>query len=104
MAGRKAFLSKRNDESIRARIKTALLVETLQADALGTLTNNDGELVELSEGRRKSALGLLRKTLPDLAAVELSGSVTATVVARRPLTEDEWAEKFSGDDGDGAQA
>jgi hypothetical protein len=55
----------RHDENTRAKIKTSQLVNRLTAHVLGT--------VEMSPSQVTAGLGLLKKTLPDLQAVEHSG-------------------------------
>jgi hypothetical protein len=57
-------------EIVRQRIRTSMLIRRLQKQALGKLVLTDGE-------QRAIAI-LLRKTLPDLTAVDLSGSVEMT--------------------------
>lgn len=60
-------------------------------------------LVEHVEGKREmsasqvsAGLGLLRKVMPDLTAVEMSGEVAVTNdVSEKPLSEQEWAEQQS---------
>lgn len=53
------------EDDIRKRIQTNQLVKRLQDDGLGKIT--------LEDGRRKSIEILLRKTLPDLATIQLTG-------------------------------
>lgn len=60
---------KRNRSSepdVRKKIQTSQLVNRLQSDALGKIT--------LEDGRRRSIEILLRKSLPDLSAIELTGA------------------------------
>jgi hypothetical protein len=62
-----------------------MLINRLQDHVNGT--------VELSATQVTAALGLLKKTAPDLSAVEHSGEVETTYVARLPTaskTMDEW--------------
>lgn len=54
------------EDEIRARIQTNQLVKRLQDDGLGKIT--------LEDGRRKSIDILLRKTLPDVATIQLTGA------------------------------
>lgn len=55
----------RHDENTRLKIKTSQLVNRLTEHVLGT--------VEMSASQVSAGLGLLRKTLPDLATTELVG-------------------------------
>lgn len=78
MAARKGIPSKIQQEQTRAAIKTTQLVKRLQSYALGekeNKPNKEGEtsLIELDAGRLKAIEILLRKSLPDLAAVQVTG-------------------------------
>lgn len=78
MAARKSQPSKIQQEQTRAAIKTTQLVKRLQAYALGELevvSDADGEAkaVEIDAGRLKAIEILLRKSLPDLAAMKIEG-------------------------------
>lgn len=74
MAARK---TKSVSEDWRARIKTSMLINRLQDHVEGH--------VELTKSQVSAALGLLKKTAPDLSAVDHSGDVTQThYVARVP--------------------
>ena len=55
----------RHDDETRAKIKTSQLVNRLTAHALGN--------VEMPATAVTAALGLIRKTLPDLASTTLGG-------------------------------
>ncbi len=67
MAARKnrGTLDKPWDDSVRLKIKTSMLVNRLQEFVESK--------VELQPHQVTAALGLMKKTLPDLASVELSG-------------------------------
>lgn len=56
----------RHDEETRAKIQTSQLINRLEDHILNDL--------DLKPTQVTAALGLLKKTLPDLANVELSGS------------------------------
>lgn len=59
-----ARLNPKHSEQVLERIKLAALVTMLQKDALGQLKNsNTGEYMELSEGRRRSAIFLIERKL-----------------------------------------
>jgi hypothetical protein len=59
----------RHDDETRAKIKTSQLINRLSAHVLGK--------VDMKPTQVTAALGLLKKTIPDLSAqsVDLSGSV-----------------------------
>lgn len=61
-----ARLNLRQQDQTRSAIQTTQLVKRLQDYALG-------EIAEIETGRLKAIEILLRKTLPDLSAVTLSG-------------------------------
>lgn len=79
MAARKnrGTLDKPWDDKVRAKIQTSMLINRLTGYV-------KSELV-LEAGQVTAALGLLRKSLPDLAAIDLSGEVTAKIVEARWL-------------------
>ena len=59
----------RHDDETRAKIKTSQLLNRLNDHVFG----KNGEPVEISLTQMKAIEILLRKTLPDLAAVQISG-------------------------------
>ena len=69
-----ARLLKRNDDISRAAIQTTQLVKRLNFFALGA---DDpcypGKKLEMTDGQIRAALGLLRKTIPDLAVTAHTG-------------------------------
>lgn len=71
-------LNRAHQKDIRDKIKTTQLVNRLQAFALGEKAPNaaDGEdeALEIDQARLKAIEILLRKSLPDLAAVTISGA------------------------------
>lgn len=85
MAATKRNRTKPSDplyEKTRAKIKVSQLVNRLNKNALGTLTNPPGRtldedeeqpIVEMTNGQIKSAEILLNKTLPNLQSTEVSG-------------------------------
>jgi hypothetical protein len=80
-------LNPAHDERTRARIQTTQLLKRLQE-----FVNSK---VELSPAQVTAALGLLRKTMPDLAAVEHSGEVKQTFAVSPELpTMEEWEAEF----------
>lgn len=61
-----ARLNNRHQDTVRAKIQASQLINVLQNHALG-------ETEELSASRLKAIEILLRKSLPDLSSVEMSG-------------------------------
>ena len=59
-----------NDENTRAKIKTTQLVKRLSDHAFGEL--------ELSPSQIKAIEILIRKTLPDLSAINVDGNLNIT--------------------------
>ncbi|MEW8418206.1 MAG: hypothetical protein AB2669_21390 [Candidatus Thiodiazotropha endolucinida] len=72
----------RQDENTRKKIQATQLIKRLTAHVMGE--------VDMKATQVNAALGLLRKTLPDLAAVEYSGEVTHKDA--REMTKDELLE------------
>lgn len=60
----------------------------------------EGDAPNMKTSEVTAALGLLKKILPDLAAVELSGGMTHHVIAVEPMSAADWQKKHAGD-GDG---
>jgi len=80
----------RHDDETRAKIKAGNIIARLQKLI-------DGE-VEMAPHAVTAALGLLRKSLPDLTSVEHSGDVTKTYVIRTPAPVadmDEWKRRYA---------
>lgn len=73
-------LNPQQDDRTRSAIQTTQIVKRLTALVKGE--------VEMAPHAVTAALGLLRKTLPDLTAVEHSGEIKKTYVARMPPRED----------------
>ena len=69
-----ARLLKRNDDMSRAAIQTTQLVKRLNFFALGQVDPScPHKTVEMTDGQIRAALGLLRKTIPDLAVTAHTG-------------------------------
>lgn len=65
---------KRNDDLSRAAIQTTQLVKRLNFFALGQVDPScPHKTVEMTDGQIRAALGLLRKTIPDLAVTAHTG-------------------------------
>ena len=78
----------RHDEETRAKIQTSQIVNRLQDHVLGK--------VDLKPTQVASALGLLKKTIPDLSASENKTEVVHRYVARLPSkaeTPDTWQQQ-----------
>lgn len=60
-------LNPAHDERTRAKIQTSQIINRLQGFVNGE--------IELSAAQVSAGLGLLRKTIPDLSATELSGKL-----------------------------
>jgi hypothetical protein len=73
-----ARLNTKQDEKSRSAIKTTQLVKRLQGFALSELDKQSDKPVEMSPAQVKAALGLLKKTIPDLQSTELSGSLSVS--------------------------
>ena len=72
MAARTGTPNLRQQEQTRAAIQTTQLVKRLQHFALGQKDEQD-VVVAIDAGRLKAIEILLRKSLPDLSSVTLSG-------------------------------
>ncbi|WP_029006316.1 hypothetical protein [Azorhizobium doebereinerae] len=78
----------RHDDETRSKIQASQLINRLTDHVLGK--------VDMTSTQVTAALGLLKKALPDLAAVEHSGETTVHHdVTDRPMTEKEWATEFA---------
>jgi hypothetical protein len=80
----------RHDDETRARIKAGNIINRLEKLIEGK--------IEMAPHAVTAALGLLRKTLPDLTSVEHSGEITKNYVARMPApvkSMDEWQNRYS---------
>lgn len=80
-----------HSELVRERIRTKAIVNRLTNHVLGR--------IEMSATQVTAALGLIRKTVPDLQAIEHSGTIIEEVhtVSAEPLTEAQWQETYGGD-------
>ena len=77
------------DANTRAKIQTTQLIKRLTKHALGEL--------EMTSTQVAAALGLIKKTLPDLQAIELdlSPETAQRVINAQPMNNDEWQAKYS---------
>lgn len=87
MAARKNLA---HSELVRTRIRTTALVNRLTAHCMGKLK------VPLDATQVNGIGILLRKALPDLQAIELSGEIEQRVkqVSAEPPTEAEWSRMY----------
>lgn len=97
MAARKVSLQL--DDRWRSKIQTSMLINRLTdfATAAEPDPNDEREVkafrkVNMTSTQVTAALGLLRKTLPDLVAAEIKGEVQKTYVVRAPVAGDDWEE------------
>lgn len=75
----------RHDDDTRAKIKAGNIISRLNKLIAGE--------IEMPPHAVTAALGLLRKSLPDLASVDYSGEITTRYVAEIPAvsaTTDSW--------------
>jgi hypothetical protein len=72
----------RQQDQTREAIKTTQLVKRLQHFALGE-RDEQGAVVEIDAGRLKAIEVLLRKSLPDLSAVTMTGDPDNPVVVEK---------------------
>tara|TARA_X000001382_G_scaffold55288_2_gene37822 strand:- start:14554 stop:14832 length:279 start_codon:yes stop_codon:yes gene_type:complete len=63
----------KHDPKTREKIQTSQLVNRLNNFVLGGVDGKTGKPIEMNRDQITVALGLLKKTLPDLSSVELSG-------------------------------
>jgi hypothetical protein len=75
-----------HDHEARSKIQSSQLVNRLQKHVLGASV--------LDSSQVSAALGLLRKIIPDLAAIEHSGEVTQTYIVSPELPNEEWEAEF----------
>lgn len=66
-------LNKAHQDDVRLKIKTSQLVNRLQDFALDGMDPKTGDPIEIDGPRLKAIEILLRKSLPDLSSVTLSG-------------------------------
>ena len=72
-------------EIVRERIRASMITSALVKHVLGKN--------EMSASQVTAALGLLRKCIPDLSAidVEVDGKLATYDISDKPLTADQWA-------------
>lgn len=72
-----------HDYKTREKIKTTQLLKRLTFHALGQTDPSNNEKVELSSSQVKAIEILLKKTMPDLKQLEVTGEIAI-------LTHEEW--------------
>lgn len=80
-----------HDDKTREKIQTTQLIKRLTNHALGEL--------ELNQSQVRAIEILLKKTLPDLQSIEQTtkGEQSIYMVSDKPLTAEEWADKYASD-------
>lgn len=76
-----ARLNKAHQDDVRLKIKTSQLVNRLQDFALGGVDPKTQEPIDIDAPRLKAIEILLRKSLPDLSSVTLSGDPDKPLVS-----------------------
>lgn len=74
-------------QKVRQRIRVGVLLQRLQKHALGEIDMTKTQIV--------AALGLLKKTVPDLSSIEHTGEIRHRDVSDEPLTADQWQEQYA---------
>lgn len=87
MAARKVSIN--HHAQVREKIKTSQLVKRLVAFALQETDPVSGKAVEMTKTQVTAALGLLRKTVPDLS--QISGAIDHVHHAADDMTDSELA-------------
>lgn len=77
-------LNPEHDKRTKAKIQTSQIINRLSSFINGE--------IELSAAQVTAALGLLKKTMPDLSSVDatVDGEVTNYVLSATPMSADDW--------------
>lgn len=79
-----------HDDNTRAKIQTSQIINRLTKHVFGE--------IDLAPTQVSAALGLLKKSLPDLQSIEMTAEVTEKrVVSAEPLSIDEWQNRYGSD-------
>ena len=70
-----ARLNRRHSQMVRDKIQATVLIQLLQSYALG-------EIEEIANGRMRAIEILLKKSVPDLQSIELTGDEENPLVTR----------------------
>ena len=102
MAARKNL---KHDAKTRDKIQASQLINRLTNYALGNDDPSSKKPIEMSSQQVSAALGLLKKSIPDLSAVEMNANVEQVnyAVDSSPLSVEEWKkeQRSSGDPSQG---
>lgn len=80
-----------HDQKTRAKIQTSQLMNRLTDHVLGKC--------EMTATQVTAALGLIKKTLPDLSAVEMQQEITERKsVSAQPMELKDWQSEYGADD------
>lgn len=71
-----ARLNRMHSDKIRERIRIAVVVQRLEANALGELKGRTGEYIEMTDGQIRSAIALMDRVL---AKAENARDINVTV-------------------------
>lgn len=77
-------------EEWRTKIKSSMLINALSDHVKGVRKMQPSQVT--------AALGLLRKTIPDLSSVEMQADVIQYVVSDKPLSKEEWTAEYAADE------
>lgn len=69
-----ARLSPKHDALTREKIRTTQLVKRVEGFALSEPDPQTGKPIQMSDAQVRAALGLLKKSLPDLSSTQIEGS------------------------------
>lgn len=97
---RRGTLDKPWDEGVRAKIRTSMLINRLEAFAESAVSTSDYDFdpsVHLDANRLKAIEILLSKTLPNLASVESYNQTELAVISAEPMTPEQWAAQYASD-------
>ena len=86
-----------HSEATREKIKADRIIERLSCYFFGE-ADRTGKVPALDKTQVLVGLGLLKKIIPDVQAVQHTGEITTTYVARIPQvpdTTDQWENKHS---------
>ena len=87
---------KPNDKlRLREYIRTEMIVDRLQRVFFNQPLEGQTAPVELSDRQITIAFGLLKKSLPDLSSVEISGDTTTRVISADAMDEAAWARHYA---------
>ena len=75
-------------QKTREKIRTTKIAQRLEAFVLEEKYGNSKKPVEMTSSQVTAALGLLKKTIPDLSATEISGPDGGPVVPTINITKE----------------